>query len=324
MGKRTRSLTRPKGYGIRARLPEVDGRFLCDHVRSTGIPKKRGGFMKRCPIRAIVIICVVVMGMSIVAEGKRRRSAPPPITIIDVRTDPDPFPVGNGMLTFTVMVKLPSSVEEDHVLEVSSLVTSPSKRSMRFLFERMPVHAVSADGGQRIVRVVLSWDGKDQTQQYVTPGTYHYDIRAKLMEDRGYGYQMVLISRHARGTLEVVNAPDRDGLPRQGFEPFDAEDEPPLENLTEEEALEEDQADRSDRDTSLPLLLHSESTERSGAAPTLVEPRPASPIPSSSGESLGFSEQVDPVREAAGSESIVDIDDPDAARTGVEHSEQGR
>jgi hypothetical protein len=84
-----------------------------------------------------------------------------------------------------IQVELPASVKPETILEVSSLITSPSKRSVRFLVYRQPIDLSrlesSESSGKPRLDVTLVWDGTDQTKQLVPEGRYAYEIKAKLL-----------------------------------------------------------------------------------------------------------------------------------------------
>lgn len=208
--------------------------------------------MKRQNLAVIGIVCLLVGSLIAPVEGKRRRSIPP-LTILNVTATPDPFPVERDTLTLAVDVKLPRTVQMHQVLEVSSLIASPSRRSIRFLSHRLPIRAIDLQENGRTIQATLVWDGKDQTRDHVPPGRYQYRVRAKLMEDRGNGLQAKLVSPYVRGTITVVRSPDADEEGQHpDSEPGELEDEPPPEDLTEEEALEEDQEEQSDGEDPIP------------------------------------------------------------------------
>ena len=106
------------------------------------------------------------------------------------------------MLDLAVEVELPSGLNGDVLLEVSSLISSPSQRSMRFLSTREPVASMPHDGTPRMT-VTLSWDGADQHEQAVGRGTYTYEIKAKLLAVGEKGPRTLMLSWPKRGTIEV-------------------------------------------------------------------------------------------------------------------------
>lgn len=103
------------------------------------------------------------------------------------------------------MVQLPRELNGASILEVSSLVTSPSKTSLRFLTARKPIEPhTTADGADPPrVSLVLKWDGFDHKKQPVAAGTYAFEVRAKLLIDGEKGPRTMMVSWPKRGTLEV-------------------------------------------------------------------------------------------------------------------------
>jgi hypothetical protein len=101
-------------------------------------------------------------------------------------------------------VKVPLSGIDDQVLEVSALITSPTRRSMSFVSQRLSLTEATQGGQLSDVPVELVWDGKDQYEQFVTDGSYYYEIQAKVMEDEGYGPRTKIVSHRVQGTLEAL------------------------------------------------------------------------------------------------------------------------
>ena len=134
---------------------------------------------------------------------KKRRHSPPSLKILDISTTPTPFAPGNGPLTITVDVGLPKNLSNVDLLEVSSMISFPSKRSIRFLYSRHPIEEAVVIGGKSKISATLLWDGKDQTNQLVSAGTYQYEIRAKLMSNTDGPPRTKTVSLRARGKLEV-------------------------------------------------------------------------------------------------------------------------
>ncbi|MDT7043068.1 hypothetical protein [Candidatus Nitronereus thalassa] len=137
------------------------------------------------------------------AKRKKRRYSPPSLKILDISTSPMPFAPGNGPLEITVDVGLPKNLSNVDLLEVSSMISFPSKRSIRFLYNRHPIEDIVEAEGTRKISTTLMWDGKDQTDQFVTAGTYKYEIRAKLMSNKTGQPLVKVVSLRARGKLEV-------------------------------------------------------------------------------------------------------------------------
>lgn len=130
----------------------------------------------------------------------------PELKIIDLAVAPKPYTLGNGPLQFSVTVQLPKDMRGDLILEVSSLISSPSKTSVRFLTHRQPVQISSTlDKGteRQKVSIELVWDGQDQRKQLAVVGTYSYEVRTKLLLNGEKGLRTVMVGWPKRGTLEV-------------------------------------------------------------------------------------------------------------------------
>ena len=130
----------------------------------------------------------------------------PELKILELKVGPTPFRVSAGSLEFSALVQLPRELDGATILEVSSLVTSPSKTSIRFLSLRKPLESpaatpVSTDPQQ--ISVVLTWDGLDHTKSPADAGTYHFELRAKLLSNGDKGPRTLMVSWPKRGTLEV-------------------------------------------------------------------------------------------------------------------------
>ncbi len=173
------------------------------------------------------------------SRRKRRRAVQPPLRILSITLTPESYVAGNGSLDFKVDVKLPSNLDGSTVLEVSSLITSPSKRHLRFLWSRKPIDlhfeehtgrdradpdprgpdgedrdgnptdAKSPDAGTRAaprsdqVSVTLRWDGTDQNSELVSEGRYDYVIRAKLLTLDGEKLRTHMVSWKKKGSVDV-------------------------------------------------------------------------------------------------------------------------
>jgi hypothetical protein len=130
----------------------------------------------------------------------------PELKVLELRISPTPYTVSAGSLEFSAVVQLPKELDGATILEVSSLVTSPSKTSIRFLSLRKPLESpaatpVSAEPSK--VSVVLTWDGMDHTKSPAEAGTYHFELRAKLLSNGDKGPRTLMVSWPKRGTLEV-------------------------------------------------------------------------------------------------------------------------
>ena len=161
------------------------------------------------PVIGALTLLALLMAPDALDAKRKKRTYRPPLKIVNVTPSPVPFIPGPGSsLTLAVTVELPKRLEGVDVLEVSSLISFPSKRSIRFLFDRQSLDHAVVENGKPRMRFTLLWDGKDQNRQYVRPGKYAYAIRAKLMaEEKGF-VKSKTVSLFKRGTLEVSSPPD--------------------------------------------------------------------------------------------------------------------
>ena len=156
----------------------------------------------------LMVICLGVIVTIFLCEQadarKKRKRFISPVKVEEVATSPDPFIIGQSPLKFSMMVKVPLSAIDEKVLEVSALITSPTRRSMSFVSQRLPLAEATQGGLLNLVPVELVWDGKDQYDQLVVDGSYFYEIQAKLLEDEGHGPRTKLVSHRVQGTLEAL------------------------------------------------------------------------------------------------------------------------
>ncbi len=199
-------------------------------------------------ISTMIIFVMAWLLILNVGEGeakRKRRAAPPPLKILDISTSPMPYVPGPEPLALTIEVELPKNLKEDDLVEVSSFISFPSQRSIRFLFSRHPISSLIEHNGKPRVSTTLLWDGRDQTDQLVVAGTYKYEVRAKLLAKESYGLRTKMVSLRARGTLEVT-APeimkelDREEPPHVEHMPFASDDLSPEELEMEEEELDQE------------------------------------------------------------------------------------
>ena len=153
----------------------------------------------------IILVTLLAFGLAPAAlDAKRKKPIPKPLLkIVDITTAPVPFAPGHGPMALTVTVELPKKLDQFDVLEVSSLISVPTRRSVRFLVSRQPLNKVIGEDGKTHVKTTLLWDGKDQTRQHVRQGTYTYEARAKLMAREEGFIRAKIVSPYARGTLDV-------------------------------------------------------------------------------------------------------------------------
>jgi len=155
--------------------------------------------------RLLAAGALVVVGTLVSApplHAKRPPAPEPDLQILNVTLSPDPYDPGEGTAELAVEVELPASLDGKMLLEVSSLISSPSKRSVRFLFIREPVAFAAADGARRRT-VTLTWDGTDQNAQLVSQGRYAYEVKAKLLAVSDKGPRTLMQSWPKRGIIDV-------------------------------------------------------------------------------------------------------------------------
>ena len=156
----------------------------------------------------LMVICLGVIVTLFLCEQadarKKRKRYISPVKVEEVATSPDPFIIGQSPLTLSMMVKVPLSAIDEKVLEVSALITSPTRRTMSFVSQRLPLAEATQGGLLRLVPVELVWDGKDQYDQLVVDGSYFYEIQAKVLEDKGNGPRTKIVSHRVQGTLEAL------------------------------------------------------------------------------------------------------------------------
>jgi hypothetical protein len=151
---------------------------------------------------------ILAVPPSVSAKGKKRRAPrpEPELKILELKITPNPYTVSAGSVEFAALVQLPKELNGATLLEVSSLVTSPSKKSIRFLSIRKPLEPHSApEQGAELPRVsiVLVWDGMDHTKAPAEAGLYRYELRAKLLANDEKGPRTQIVAWPKRGTLEV-------------------------------------------------------------------------------------------------------------------------
>lgn len=153
-------------------------------------------------ISLLTLLAFVLAPASLDAKRKRR-TPPSPLKIVDITTSPVPFAPGHEPMAITVTVELPEKLDQFDLLEVSSLISVPTRRSVRFLASRQSLSTVIIEDGKSHVKAILLWDGKDQTRQHVPQGRYSYEARAKLMTHEDGFAKAKIVSPFARGTLDV-------------------------------------------------------------------------------------------------------------------------
>ena len=169
-------------------------------------------FIGRMSVIAIVcLVCLTMVPVHVFAAKRKRGPViPPELKIVSVMIEPTSYAPGQGTLDFTIEIELPKDTDRHLLLEVSTLISSPSMRSMRFLSNRQSldkherdVSAAPASDRKPRLKVVLAWDGMDQSKELVGTGTYDYEIRAKLLAVGENGVRTHMNAWPNRGTLAL-------------------------------------------------------------------------------------------------------------------------
>lgn len=192
-----------------------------------------------------IFIVMVALASPVIPVGdadakRKKRRYIPSLKILDISTTPTPFAPGGNPLEITVDVGLPKNLSNVDLLEVSSMISFPSKRSIRFLYNRHTLEEAVSAGGKSKITTTLLWDGKDHTDQLVSAGTYQYEIRAKLMSSKDGAPRTKTVSLRSRGELEVSSppAPIAPPEPTLDHEPFSFQGMPSEEGEATSEAIE--------------------------------------------------------------------------------------
>ncbi|MFQ5990991.1 MAG: hypothetical protein ACE5NA_01020 [Nitrospiraceae bacterium] len=166
----------------------------------------------------VILLAVQLLAFSIAgdsADAKRRSSkrSHSSLRIIAVSPSATSYSPEKGPLDLAIEVQLPNNLYGDTILEVSSLITSPSRTALKFLSSRQALTAPSPDKSAPAdqttdtdprVHIILTWDGTDQSNQRAKSGHYRYEVRAKLLRIGYNGPRTALAARPVRGTIEVV------------------------------------------------------------------------------------------------------------------------
>lgn len=164
------------------------------------------GSVAACMIACSVAFVLYADAASAKSKPSRAPRADPELKVIELKISPNPYTVSAGSVEFSTVVQLPKELDGATILEVSSLVSSPSKRSIRFLSFRTPLESpkfASVSTDPRTIPVVLTWDGMDQTKAPAEAGIYQFELRAKLLSNGEKGPRTLMVSWPKRGTLDV-------------------------------------------------------------------------------------------------------------------------
>ena len=169
------------------------------------------GFRRALLCVPLTIACSTVLVLSSGAAWSKSKpvKAPrpePELKVLELKISPNPYTVSGGSLQFSALVQLPRELDGATILEVSSLVTSPSKTSIRFLSLRKHLESPTAtpiSTEPPKVSVLLTWDGMDHRKEPAEPGMYQFELRAKLLSNGEKGPRTLMVSWPKRGTLEL-------------------------------------------------------------------------------------------------------------------------
>ncbi len=213
--------------------------LLCNPKQTVHNPKSKIEMISsRLTFISLLTLLAFVLAPAALDAKRKKRSQPPPLKIVDITASPVPFAPGREPMTITVTVELPKKLDQFDLLEVSSLISLSTRRSIRFLVRRQLLNAVVIGNGKSRMTVALLWDGRDQTRQYVPQGTYSYEAKAKLMAHEDGFTKAKIVSPYARGTLDVFSpqtrareAPHLEHVPfvsdETGSDPLNEEGEDP-------------------------------------------------------------------------------------------------
>ena len=167
-------------------------------------------------MRSVAVVLAIGAGLLVTslhesshAVSAKARGRMPDLKILTVEATPVPFFLNEHPLTLTITVALPKSIPDDVLLDVTTLITSPSKTSFRLLTNRQTVAgnaAAGPDGAKSLpglVQVMQTWDGTDHTKHIVADGMYDYQVQAKLMMPGKNGPLLREASLKKRGKFEV-------------------------------------------------------------------------------------------------------------------------
>lgn len=182
-------------------------RFMLGTTPTTATQETRLHFARG--VVAWGIACSLLLSPGAVSAKSKAQKVPrpePELKILELKISPNPYVVSTGSLEFSAVVQLPRELDGATILEVSSLVTSPSKTSIRFLSLRKPLESpaitpVTTEPPK--LSVLLTWDGMDHTKSPAEAGTYHFELRAKLLSNGDKGPRTLMLSWPKRGTVEV-------------------------------------------------------------------------------------------------------------------------
>jgi hypothetical protein len=171
--------------------------------------RKTAATQALCAAAAMLCLLAAGDGLSHAAKPKATMRTPD-LKILSVNPTPLPFVVTEQPLTLTILVELPKTLPEEALLNVTTLITSPSKSSIRVLENQQALTdktltdvVASENDTPRRIEVIQIWDGTDYTKRVVSGGIYTYQVQAKLMVPGKNGPLTRETSWKRRGRLEV-------------------------------------------------------------------------------------------------------------------------
>src|SRR5207247_7814716 len=114
-----------------------------------------------------VALLATALAASSHAASDKPKGKIPDLKILSVEATPVPFFLNEHPLTLTITLELPKSLPGGALLDVTTLITSPSKTSFRLLTNRQAVANDTAAGTEgaksipRLIQVMQTWDGTD-------------------------------------------------------------------------------------------------------------------------------------------------------------------
>ena len=138
-------------------------RFIPSHPANSSL------WLSRASLAVACLVYVLMFPATSPAKTKPNRAPrpEPELKILDLKISPNPYTISAGPVEFSALVQLPKDLNGATLLEVSSLVTSLSKTSIRFLSARQPLEpypALDDTAEQPQISVVLAWDGMDHNK----------------------------------------------------------------------------------------------------------------------------------------------------------------
>ena len=164
-------------------------------------------FFNSWMVAAVLVACLLGIADDLGHAAKAKpKGRAPDFKILSVNPAPLPFVTNGAPLTLTIRVELPKVMQEEMLLDVSTLITSTSRSSFALLSSRqmLPTMDDTTEEAQRQLEIVQTWDGTDNNDRIVVDGVYDYQVQAKLMVLNKDGYPLTRLSAwKKRGNFEV-------------------------------------------------------------------------------------------------------------------------